>query len=1025
MRRFVALIVLVALVVGTPLLLVNLGYYRWGTLNIWAPTDFRFLLSLLTVAGWVAWLVFVTSLVLEGIRIATEGRIAIRLPGLSVVQGLAGLLLAMLVASSATAGVAAPLAPPPTVAATVVHSPAPAVTDPVTSENNLAMGANMSDDSTVVHVVADGEDLWTLAERYYGQGTDWRKLVAANLDLLGADPTADLPPGTALAVVNPVVAQAPVRLSAHLPASASDAKREVEQHRVQQGETLWQLAEERLGDPDRYPEIVQMNKGLITDPDHIQVGWTIDVPVGEEAQTPAAKDESPTQATPQAATPTQPAQTPAAAPSGGVRSGATRAPATPTPAPAPAPDARATTPDAAPSAAAPATSAPAAPEQTVRASADGLDTVALRVAVGGLGAVAAGAVLLGVRARRREREADRQLGVTFEEPGAELTRLETALGLTVATPRVALIARGMRVLADAWRAAGQPIPRLRRAIVGADSWLLQFDAAPQVVPAPFALVGEGLVTASWEELDAAPDANAPVAYPGLVTLGQDAIGRPVAVDATGWGVLALDSESPTIAAASLSALTLELAGAPWADELGLRVVTTQPGFVAAAASGQVTTFRDADEGLADLEELTGERQALLTLTDSSYAQVRADPDRADAWQPTIYVFESALEGEALIRLRLALGGEPVGVAALIPVGADLGADEGEARLVLRPGAAGEEPSGLLLPEGLAVSAQTLQSGTREALVELMEAARSTETQSAPWWRDDVPGLMVVPDRPDDEDLPSRAAGESPMETTLASNWAVPARRADQEPTPRLRLFGAIDLEGAAGEAPVKARRRCLEYLGWVLEHQGATASEMTEALFVTDGTRRSNLSRLRAWLGRDAGGLPLLPEAYSGRIEVHGVTSDWAEFCSIVERGVNRMAPEALRDALELVEGAPLADAAPGEWAWAEDLRCRMTEAVRDAALMLARRELDRGRVEDARWACERGLFVATDDEMLSCELMRVEDADGNPEGVASVLRQLREAAERDGVDLRPETVRLAQQLLEGNERGILPTAPR
>ena len=35
------------------------------------------------------------------------------------------------------------------------------------------------------HVVAAGDDLWTLAERYYDDGREWRRIVAANPHLAG------------------------------------------------------------------------------------------------------------------------------------------------------------------------------------------------------------------------------------------------------------------------------------------------------------------------------------------------------------------------------------------------------------------------------------------------------------------------------------------------------------------------------------------------------------------------------------------------------------------------------------------------------------------------------------------------------------------------------------------------------------------------------------------------------------------------------------------------------------------------
>ena len=59
-------------------------------------------------------------------------------------------------------------------------------------------------------------------------------------------------------------------------------------------------------------------------------------------------------------------------------------------------------------------------------------------------------------------------------------------------------------------------------------------------------------------------------------------------------------------------------------------------------------------------------------------------------------------------------------------------------------------------------------------------------------------------------------------------------------------------------------------------------------------------------------------------------------------------------------------------------------------------------------------------DELLVCELMRIADAAGQPDDVATLLRQLQRAASRRGVDLRGETVALAQELIEGRRREVL-----
>ena len=54
---------------------------------------------------------------------------------------------------------------------------------------------------------------------------------------------------------------------------------------VDEGDTLWDLAEEHLGDPGRWPELYDANKGtpqptghVLQDPDQIDVGWTRTLP---------------------------------------------------------------------------------------------------------------------------------------------------------------------------------------------------------------------------------------------------------------------------------------------------------------------------------------------------------------------------------------------------------------------------------------------------------------------------------------------------------------------------------------------------------------------------------------------------------------------------------------------------------------------------------------------------------------------------------------------------------------------------
>jgi hypothetical protein len=236
--------------------------------------------------------------------------------------------------------------------------------------------------------------------------------------------------------------------------------------------------------------------------------------------------------------------------------------------------------------------------------------------------------------------------------------------------------------------------------------------------------------------------------------------------------------------------------------------------------------------------------------------------------------------------------------------------------------------------------------------------------------------------------------------------------------PVLRLLGPVELDGAAGTIPSRAAKQCLEYCGWLLEHPGTTAQAMASGLVVAEGTRRSNMSRLRSWLGADSAGQPFLPDAYSGRIMLHhAVSSDWQRLQILTAAGVNKTSTAGLRAALELVRGAPLADAAPGQWHWAEELRTDMISAVRDIGVEVARRALADSDVDLARWAAARALAAAPGDELLLAVRIRTEHQSGNVVDTERLTLQLAAQARSLGVDLDPDTVVLLQEVMEGRVR--------
>jgi hypothetical protein len=307
-----------------------------------------------------------------------------------------------------------------------------------------------------------------------------------------------------------------------------------------------------------------------------------------------------------------------------------------------------------------------------------------------------------------------------------------------------------------------------------------------------------------------------------------------------------------------------------------------------------------------------------------------------------------------------------------------------------------------------------------AVVDLIETTGSEDTTPAPWWSE----VDVQPDPPPDNVtyLESRLTTwgtANTEERALIMEAAMDPGQTAHHPT--LQLLGPIELFGATGNVPPRAAKQCLEYCAWLLENPGSTAQAMVAALAVAEGTRRSNMSRLRTWLGSSPAGEAYLPDAYTGRITLHpAVSSDWQRLQILTSTGVNRASDDSLRAALELVRGAPLADAAPGQWHWAEELRTDMISCARDIGVELADRALLAGDLERARWAAARALLAAPGDELLLAARIRTEHTAGNAAETERLTLQLAAQARTLRVDLDPETVSLLQRVMEGQVRARL-----
>ena len=426
---------------------------------------------------------------------------------------------------------------------------------------------------------------------------------------------------------------------------------------------------------------------------------------------------------------------------------------------------------------------------------------------------------------------------------------------------------------------------------------------------------------------------------------------------------------------SLGAMITSLACAEWSQGVELVVVGADLAWAQALDCAGLTRADDADSAIARWKATVAHRHDGEASEDDS--------------APEVYFFGDELttaQVDDLLRHRhpkmRAVVAQPCGSA-------DDTLTVAETKAVL---ASSEE----------SFTPQLVAEPARRALIELFTTATSAATTAAPWWHHPIEGV--------EEPTPLRVK-ERPVIVTDQEGEIV-------TDTPKLLLLGPINLLGAQGPLPPRAIKQCIEYCAWIHEHPGLNSAAMVAGLLVAETTRRSNTSRLRQWLGDDPMGKPFLPEAYTGRLALHpDVTSDWEQFQLKLTGGVNRVSSQSLVDALSMVRGAPLADAAPGQWHWAEELRSDMISTIRDVGVELGRRALDLNDLDTARWAVNRALQAAPEDELLMGVRIRCEFVAGDKAQVDRLVLALTRHARLVGVDLQDETVTLLQEVVEGQAR--------
>ncbi|GAB6855954.1 LysM peptidoglycan-binding domain-containing protein [Microbacterium xylanilyticum] len=858
---------------------------------------------------------------------------------------------------------------------------------------------------------------------------------AATVQSVSAGTAASAP------VVRTPIQQTPVQQQA--PPTVHD-----EQVTVQEGDTLFGISERITGDGNNYPEIVDATQGVqpdgqtLTDPDLIQPGWVVNVPVADAA-VPTAPAPAPTTPAPapQTSTSSPGADAPVTHPPGGAVDGGS----------ASAGVGSSTAATAAPESPVPAPSAPAAAERPapqavapVTEEADqGIDWSVPLMTAGGIGGLLAAGLISALSIRRTQQRRRRAAGERIALPAGEAQQLELEMEYVSDPTSVDDVDNALRTL-QAWaEETGADLPELV-AVRIADEEVALYLAGPADLPDPFESVSEdGTAWIVRPGRAVAPERPTVSPYPALATIGTDANGGFLLLDLEQIGSLNVNGDDE-IAVGMLNALASELALNPWSEDIQVTLVGMDEALARKLNRARIQQVADVPALVRNLRaDMEDRREALDSYGVGGVLEARTRATDMESWAPHIVILAEppvgALRDElaALVERMPRLGiatvshGDPLVDGATINVRSSLDAEycSGGSMppMPFRPQIlAGKELDAVR--EQFAITEQAGHPADLVAEHPQAPAAVVAESEPETVPTDDAatPAAETEAEAPAVDAAPAVTAATDvePAAAAAAEVDADPAVVVPDWPAPMIRLLGPVDAEGIADAEALPGRG--LELLAFLLLQNGPVQGSFVQSQLWPDkydpknGNARTLAKQVRAALGHDPEGNPLLPEgrAADGFRAHPAMTTDWHIFCRLIGPDLKTTSNENLLAAVRLVRGVPFAGVKRqrGWWTWQRNWEETMRQAIVDAAAELAHRALGSSRFDDARTAARAAQaadpLVETGWRLEIETAMKAGDAD-------AFNRVVEEMYERIGTDteLDDETVELidaAHKVLPG-----------